>query len=151
MNAPTLSQAEGTMLLVGGAIALVAVLYVVKKGPAGLAADGVKAAAGAAGAVATGTVDGVSQVVGLPTTEQTTTDPLVARWIIDNYGYLEATKWAGVPALWDASFMAAGTGTPPPAGSPFLAAHAADAAQAAQALQSAPMDYGNPSTNPYGW
>jgi hypothetical protein len=72
----------------------------------------------AAGAVVSGTVDTVSEVVGIPTTQQTTTDAEAARWIIDNIGQLAASKWAGAPAYLRAQFMPAGSGRPPPADSP---------------------------------
>lgn len=111
-------------LIVGAAVLGlgVAALYVWKKGGAANAAAAVGQAAGSAavavvGGVATGTVNAVSNAVSLPTTDQTTTDPKVARWIIDNAGHFEATKWAGVPALAKALFMAPGSGYPPPAGS----------------------------------
>lgn len=142
-GAPDLGQAEGTVVLVAGGLALLAVWYVIRKGPAGI----VQAAAGAAGQVVTGGVDAASTAVGIPTTEQTTTDPAVARWIIDNFGYFDASKWCGVPALWDASFMAEGSGTPPPAGSPIAIAHPTPTGTAS----AGGIDFGNPTSNPYGW
>ncbi len=157
MNAPTLGQAEGTTLMAAGLVALVAVIYVFKRGPGQVAADAGKAAAGAvaaaAGGVATGVADAGSGVVGIPTTEQTTTDPSVARWLIDNYGYWDAVKWSGAPALFSAIGMDAGTGTPPPAGSAVAVGHAgsADSIAAAAQLKSGAIDYGAPSDNPYGW
>lgn len=72
----------------------------------------------AAGAVVSGAVDTASEVIGIPTTQQTTTDAEVARWIIDNLGQFEASKWAGAPAYLRAQFMAPGTGKPPPSSSP---------------------------------
>lgn len=71
----------------------------------------------AAGAVVTGGVDTISEVVGLPTTEQTSTDAEVARWIIDNVGQFQASKWSGAPAYLRAQLMPAGSGKPPPADS----------------------------------
>lgn len=97
-------------------LGLVAV-YVWSRGVSGAASDVGKAAVNLAGGVATGVVDGVSGAVGIPTTSDTTTDPLVARWIIDNYGYFEASKWAGAPALLKGWWMDAGTGKAPDAGS----------------------------------
>ena len=137
---PDLGEAEGTAMMVAGLVAIVAVIYVMKN-PASLG----KAAVGAAGAVVTGTVDAASTAVGIPTTEQTTTDPAVARWLIDNYGYLDASKWCGVPALFNGALMAAGTGTPPPAGSAVAAAHplASDPTSAAATLQTGTIDYGS--------
>jgi hypothetical protein len=147
-TAPNLGQAEGTALLVAGALALVAVLYVVKRGPGQVAADAGKAAAGAvvaaAGGVATGVADAGSGALGIPTTEQTTTDPSVARWLIDNYGYLDASEWSGAPALLKGAWMEAGTGTPPPAGSPVALAHPTNGVGGA-------FDYGATSNNPGGW
>jgi len=70
-----------------------------------------------AGNVASGAVGAVGAAVGLPTPSETTTDPAVARWIIDNHGYMTASKWSGAPALLKASFMSEGSGTPPAPGS----------------------------------
>lgn len=70
-----------------------------------------------AGAVVSGGVDAVSQGIGMPGPGQTTTDPAVARWIIDNRGMLAASKWAGVPALVAGSTMPKGSGRPPEPGS----------------------------------
>lgn len=148
MSAPSLGEAEGTTLLVAGGLALVAVLYVLRKGIGPAAADAGKAAAGAvvaaAGGVATGVADAGSGALGIPTTEQTTTDANVARWLIDNYGYFEASKWAGAGALFTAMTMSAGTGTPPAAGSPVALAHPTNGV-------GAPFDYGTTGTAPGGW
>lgn len=108
-------------LLIGAALVGVA-WYVWRKGGIVQAATAAGTAAGAAvvntaGAVASGAVGAVGASVGLPTPDETTTDPKVARWIIDREGYFEASKWAGAPALARAMFMDAGTGTPPPANS----------------------------------
>lgn len=114
-------------------VAIAAVLGLMAVGAVGLwvwSKGGIKGAAkaaggaavDAAGGVATGVVDGVSGAVGLPTTDDTTTDAAVARWIIDTHGYFTASKWAGVPALARAWAMDAGTGTPP---QPGTAVHAA--------------------------
>jgi hypothetical protein len=78
----------------------------------------VNAVTSAVGSLATGAVDAASDVVGLPTTQETTTDAEVARWIIDNVGQFEASKWAGAPAYLRAQFLAVGSGKPPPANSP---------------------------------
>lgn len=148
MNAPSLGQAEGTSLLVAGGIALLAVFYVLKRGTGAVAADAGKAAAGAvvaaAGGVATGVADAGSGALGIPTTEQTTTDASVARWLIDNYGYLDASEWSGAGALFSAMTMSAGTGTPPPAGSPVAKAHPTNGVGGA-------FDYGATSNTPGGW
>ena len=92
-------------------------LYVWKKGGIANAAAGVGGAVvDAAGGVASGVVGGIGESVGLPTPAQTTTDAEVSRWIIDNYGWLEASKWTGAPALARAMLMDAGTGKPPAPG-----------------------------------
>ncbi len=65
----------------------------------------------------------MSTAVGIPTTEQTITDSAQARWAIDAVGYWEASFWCGMPALAKGAWMDAGTGTPPPANSPFMQAH----------------------------
>lgn len=92
-----------------------------KGGPNGVAAAlsgyAVDAAASAASGAVVGTVSAVSQAVGLPTPAQTTTDAATARWLIDNVGYLEASKWSGAGALFSAFGMAQGSGTPPAVGS----------------------------------
>jgi hypothetical protein len=93
-------------------------LYAWRKGGIAPAAASVGGAVvDAAGGLASGVVGGVGASVGLPTPAQTTTDAEVSRWIIDNYGWLEASKWTGAPALMRAMAMDAGTGKPPPAGS----------------------------------
>ncbi|MCV2361658.1 hypothetical protein LNV08_22055 [Paucibacter sp. TC2R-5] len=95
-------------------------LYIWQRGGIAQAAAGAGAAMGgavvdAAGGAVTGVVTGASQAVGIPTPAQTTTDAAVARWIIDNAGYWEASKWCGLPALLKGAAMDAGTGSPPPA------------------------------------
>lgn len=92
-------------------------LYVWKKGGIANAAAGVGGAVvDAAGGVASGVVGGIGESVGLPTPAQTSTDAEVSRWIIDNYGWFEASKWTGAPALARAMLMDAGTGKPPAPG-----------------------------------
>ena len=107
-----------------GAVALAAVgLYVWKRGGVTQAAAGAGAAVvNAAGGAASGAVGAVGAAVGLPTPDDTTTDPGVARWLIDRAGYFEASKWAGAVALARAAMMDKGSGTPPPAGSPIARA-----------------------------
>lgn len=108
------------LLIGGGLVAVLGLaLFVWSRG-------GIKGAAqGAAGALvdlATGTVEGAvgaaGATVGLPLPSDTTADASVARWIIDNHGHLEASKWASAAAYARAWWMDAGTGTPPPAGTP---------------------------------
>lgn len=115
----------GNVAVIAGLVGVAVVgLYVWKKGGlvnAAAAAGG--AVVDAAGAAASGAVGAIGATVGLPTPAETTTDPAVARWIIDhpNGGQLEASKWAGAPAYFRAQFMATGSGTPPPEGSGLLA------------------------------
>lgn len=117
------TEIDASSIIVLAALAA-AGLYVWSKGglaPAAAAAGA--AAVNAAGSAASGAVGAVGASVGLPTPDETTTDPAVARWLIDGYGYLEASKWAGAVALGRAAFMDAGSGTPPPAGSAVAMAH----------------------------
>ncbi len=114
MRAPMLPGVPALALLVLAGLGL----WVWTRG--GMANAGQAAGAGlvnAAGGVVVGAVSAVSDGVGIPTPGQTTTDAAVARWIIDNRGYFEASRWAGVPALVAALQMDAGTGRPPAAGS----------------------------------
>jgi hypothetical protein len=105
------------------ALGAVAAFYVWRKGSIGAAASSAGAAVvNAAGGVASGAVGAIGASVGLPTPDQTTTDPAVARWLIDRAGYFTASQWAGVPALLSAWSMPAGSGTPPPPGSAIAAA-----------------------------
>ncbi|MDN3921503.1 hypothetical protein [Roseateles violae] len=93
--------------------------FVWHKGGIAKAAEAVGAGVvNAAGGLVTGGVSAVSESVGLPTPAQTTTDAEVARWIIDNVGTFEASKWAGAPAFLTALTMASGSGKPPAADSP---------------------------------
>jgi len=101
------------------AVAAVGVAFLVwrKGGVAGAASSVGDAAVAAAGGFASGTVGAIGSSVGLPTPMQTTTDPRVARWLIDRAGWFEASKWSGGPALWDALNLPAGSGQAPPGGS----------------------------------
>jgi hypothetical protein len=112
--------------VVVAAVAAVGIaLYVWKKGGLGQAAKSAGAAVvNAAGQAVSGGVGAVSQAVGLPTPDETTTDPRVARWLIDQVGYWEASKWSGLPALVSGARMAPGSGQPPPNGSPLAKAFA---------------------------
>lgn len=76
----------------------------------------------APGKLITAALDVASDAVGIPGPSDTTTDPQVARWIVDNYGYITASKWAGVPALFSALALPQGSGTPPAPGTPAYAA-----------------------------
>lgn len=118
-------KVDKNLLMIGGGVALLGVigLYVWKKGGVANAATAAGQAAGAAvvnvaGGVTSGAVGAVGSAVGLPTPSQTTTDASVARWLIDNAGHFEASKWSGAVAYAQALFMAPGSGTPPPENSP---------------------------------
>lgn len=113
--------ATGVALTAAAVAAGLLALYVIRKGGLGNAAGAAGAAIGGAavravGGAATGAIDAASAAAGIPGPSETSTDPRVVRWIIDNYGYLVASKWAGVPALLSALSMAAGTGTAPAPG-----------------------------------
>lgn len=102
-----------------GAVGVVVVgLYVWKMGGIANAAKGAAGAAvDVAEGAAVGTVGAIGERFGLPTPDQTTTDPAVARWIIDNYGQMEASKWSSAWAYARSQFMSEGSGVSPPAGS----------------------------------
>jgi hypothetical protein len=124
MKAPAVELSPG-LIVAGVAVVAVAAfaLYAWRKGGAGAAAAGLGQAAGAAvvnlaGGAASGAVGAVSATVGLPTPDETVTEAAQARYIIDRWGYLAASKWAGAPALFGALGMPAGTGKAPPQGWP---------------------------------
>ncbi len=108
---------EKTLMLGGGAALAVLVLgalWIKSRGGVEGAAQAVgEAAVDAAAGVATGAVSGASKVVGLPTPSETVTDARQARWIIDNVGTLQASKWASAPALLRAIALPAGSGVRP--------------------------------------
>ena len=117
--APEVPASVALALVVAAGVAL----YVWKKGGIAQAASSAGAAAvNAAGSAASGAVGAVGASVGLPTPDQTTTDPDVARWLIDHAGYFEASKWSGAPALFHAMLLPAGSGRAPAAGSALAAA-----------------------------
>jgi hypothetical protein len=125
--------------LMAGAVVAGLAFFVWRKGGVAQAAASAGSAAGAAvvdavGGAASGAVGAVGATVGLPTPDETTTDPDVVRWIIDTHGYYTASKWAGAAALISAAMQPAGSGRPPSADSP-----------AGSALLTAgnwPIDYG---------
>ncbi|MFT3665579.1 hypothetical protein [Piscinibacter sp.] len=113
-----------TMMAIGaGVLALAGAAWLVyRKGGVSEAAGAVGEAIGtgavkAADGAVTGAVGTVGAGIGVPTPGQVTTDPLVARWLIDTEGYFPASQWSSAPALMQAIFLAAGSGSPPPAGS----------------------------------
>lgn len=124
MRAPAVTLTP-TLALAGLAVLGLAAfaVYAFRKGGAGQAAASIGQAAGAAavnlaGGAATGAVAAVSSTVGLPTPDETVTDARQARYLIDRWGYLAASKWAGAPALFGALGMPSGTGTAPAPGWP---------------------------------
>jgi len=118
---------ERTLMLGGGAALVVLVLgalWIRSRGGVSGAAQAVgEAAVDAAAGVASGAVSGASRVVGLPTPSETVTDARQARWLIDNAGTMQATKWASAGALMGAVTLPAGSGVRPgdstPAGRAF--------------------------------
>lgn len=71
----------------------------------------------------TGAVGAVGAQVDLPTPDQTSRDPAVARWIMDqpDGGQIAASEWSSAAAYLKALTMPSGSGTPPPVGSPVYA------------------------------
>ena len=78
-------------LMVGAGVAGAGLLalYVSRQGLGNVAASVGAGAVHAVGGAASGAVGAIGQAVGLPTPAQTSTDPQVARWLIDNFGQLE--------------------------------------------------------------
>lgn len=107
------------VLIIGGGVAAAGLLllYLKRQGVGNVAASVGAGAVQAVGGVASGAVGAIGQAVGLPTPAQTSTDEQVARWLIDNFGQFEASKWSGAPAYLRAQFMPEGSGKPPPADS----------------------------------
>lgn len=114
MRAPAVPATVILAALAAGGLAF----YVWRKGGVSQAAQALGAGAvRAVDGAASGVVGAVGEVAGLPTPSQTTTDPYVARWLIDRAGYFQASLWASAPALLRAATMPAGSGRPPSAGS----------------------------------
>ena len=82
-------------------VAAVVAVYLVKK--PGAAADLGEEIGGAiidaAGGVATGVIDGISEGVGIPTTKQTITDAAECKLYMNRYGVLEASFACSAPAF----------------------------------------------------
>lgn len=119
-----MSESRLPWALAAAGLAFAAIgLFVWKKGGVAAAAQSIGSSAGTAvvsamsGAVS-GAAGAIGAPMGLPTPDKTVTDPAQARWIIDNVGQFEASKWASAYAYLRAQFMSAGTGTPPPVDSP---------------------------------
>lgn len=98
------------LVMVGaGAAVLLLILYNARQ-VAGAAADAVGAVAGGVNTVATGIVGGIGAAVGLPTPDQTISDPAVVRYILDTQGWFEASKQGTAMAFFEALGMAPGSG-----------------------------------------
>lgn len=111
-----------TELLILGAIGIG--VFVMMKG--GFANAFQAIGAGAVDAVtgaAVGAVDATGQTIGLPALSDITTDPYVARYVMDHPdgGYLSASKWSSAAALVQAGFLDQYSGHVPPAGSKIYA------------------------------
>jgi hypothetical protein len=92
---------EHKFILIGAGVALLAVLYMVKKKGA---AAGVGEAVGTAavdmvGGVTTGVVTGISQAIGIPTPAETITDPTACQAYADANGTWSAIGKCGAPAF----------------------------------------------------
>lgn len=132
MSKPSFQLPLTVFVVVAGAAALG--LWVWAKGGAAAAGQSVGAgvvngavgavtgAAGAANDAAVAGVGAVSQTVGLPTPSETVDDPQVVRWIIDNVGQFEASKWGTAWAYMKALFLPSGSGTAPAPGTPAAVA-----------------------------
>jgi len=106
-------------MLAGLALVAVGGLYIWKKGGIAGAASAIGAGTvEAVGGAVSGAAGAIGAGVGLPTPAETATEPEVARWIIDNVGQFEASKWTSAGAYLRAQFMEAGTGRPPAVDSP---------------------------------
>lgn len=108
---------QRTLLLGGGAalaVLLIGVLWVRSRGGVQGAAHAVgEAAVNAVTGVASGAVSGASRAVGLPGPAETVTDARHARWLIDNAGTMQASKWASAGALVGGLTLPAGSGVRP--------------------------------------
>lgn len=119
MKAPDVPLSVALVALGAGAV----LFYVWRKGGVSQAATAVgSAAVQAATGAATGVVGGLGEVAGLPLPSDTTTDPRIARWLIDREGWLTASQWSGLPALWAAMSLPAGSGVAPAPGTKLYAA-----------------------------
>ena len=94
----------GTLVLIGGGLLL---LWIITRSPSKVAGDIARGAVAAGGEVVKGVVDEGGQIVGLPALESMTTDPYVARYIMDhpNGGLFDASLWASLPAFAQAQFL----------------------------------------------
>lgn len=106
----------GTVVLIGGGLLL---LWIITRGPAKVAGDIARGAVAVGGEVVKGVVDETGQQVGLPALSDMTTDPYVARYIMDhpNGGQIAASVWSSLPALARAEFLPQYSGHMPDVGS----------------------------------
>lgn len=123
------------------AVAGLAVLVWRKGGAAGAGAAVGAAAVEAAGGAVSGAVGAAGAAVGLPTPAETLTDARQVRYLIDRFGYLTASQWAGAPALFEAWRMQPGTGTAPPAAVLQRIGTAPAAAEPSRQATPAELDY----------
>lgn len=117
MSANKYGLKNDELLIVGGIATLLYIWW--KGGVAGAASAAGKALVNVASGITSGAVDTVGQGIGLPSLADITTDPAVARYLIDNPngGLFFASEWASAAAFFKATAMPSGSGTPPPAGS----------------------------------
>jgi hypothetical protein len=145
------SFGEGELVLLG--LVGLGIWIFSRGGFASAAADAGAAAVDAvvntASGVTTGVVTGISKQVGLPTPAQTTDDPYIARWIMDqpSGGKLAASKWATSSAFLNALTIDAGTGVTPPVGSPLWLMFGGPVIDSS----GIPFDAGNPTGSADGW
>lgn len=106
----------GTIVVIGGGLLL---LWIITRGPAKFAGDVARGVVAASGEVVTGVVDESGQIIGLPALSDLTTDPYVARYIMDhpNGGQFAASVWSSLPALARAEFLPTYSGHMPDPGS----------------------------------
>lgn len=104
------------LVVVGAGAAVLLLLLYNARQIAGAAADAVGAVAGGVNNVATGIVGGIGSTVGLPTPDQTISDPAVVRHILDTQGWFEASKQGTAMAFFEALGMSPGSGHPGGAG-----------------------------------
>lgn len=114
MKSPAALESEIVLLALLGVGAFIAV-----KGIKGAATAAAGAVIDAGGAVVGVVGDVAGQGIGLPALRDITTDPKVARWIIDNPagGTFEASIWSSASALVKGQLLPRWSGTPPPYGS----------------------------------
>lgn len=106
----------GTIVLIGGGLLI---LWIITRSPSKVAGDIARGAVATAGEVATGVTDEAGQIIGLPALSDMTTDPYVARYIMDHPqgGQFSASVWSSLPALARAEFLPQYSGHMPPVGS----------------------------------